>query len=146
MSSVDEAMDELLPRLKKGILMYSVQDDAKATYLGKRAPSDGYIEWKESAVKIERLVRAVSRPLPGAFTFLGNREIKIWKSRVWSIENIIGVPGRILRILENSFVVCTGDEHLEVQEWEGVELNDLMEGQMLGINWVTLYRKIIANG
>lgn len=145
MVSIDEGMKELLPLIKGGKLPYKVQDESQASYLGKRAPSDGYIEWDLPAEDIHLLIRAVSHPLPGAITFLGNTEIKIWRSKVWSSEYIVGVPGRIVKLLENSFVVCTGKKHLEITDWDGVEISDLIEGQKLGINFVTLYRKIIKN-
>jgi UDP-4-amino-4-deoxy-L-arabinose formyltransferase/UDP-glucuronic acid dehydrogenase (UDP-4-keto-hexauronic acid decarboxylating) len=138
-------MDEVLPLMKKGLLPVIVQDNKEASYLGKRAPSDGLINWQNTALDIERHIRSVSHPLPGAISFLGNREITIWKSREWSIQQIIGVPGRIVKIMNNSFVVCTGQGLLEIVEWEGVDISELVEGKMLGINWVVLYRKIMIN-
>ncbi|KAB1063551.1 methionyl-tRNA formyltransferase [Salibacter halophilus] len=145
MVSIDEAMDEVLPNIKKGWLSYHQQNEIQATYLGKRAPSDGYLDWELPAVDLQRLIRAVSHPLPGAITFLGEKEIKVWRAEVWNSENIVGVPGRIVKILENSFVVCTGEKHLEVVDWEGVALSELIEGHKLGINWVVLYRNYISN-
>jgi methionyl-tRNA formyltransferase len=146
MVSIDEAMDEVLPSMKDGEIPYHIQDETQASYLGKRAPSDGYLDWELPAKKLQRLIRAVSHPLPGAITFLGDKEIKVWQAEVWNSEDIAGVPGRIVRLLENSFVVCTGDKHLEIINWDGVKLSDLIEGQKLGINWVVLYRKIFING
>jgi methionyl-tRNA formyltransferase len=145
MEAIDNAMDEVLPLMKKGLLPVIVQDNKEASYLGKRAPSDGLINWQNTALDIERHIRSVSHPLPGAISFLGNREITIWKSREWSIQQIIGVPGRIVKIMNNSFVVCTGQGLLEIVEWEGVDISELVEGKMLGINWVVLYRKIMIN-
>lgn len=146
MVSIDEAMDEVLPNMKEGLLNYQEQDESQASYLGKRAPSDGYLDWDLPAVDLQRLIRAVSHPLPGGITFLGDKEIKVWRAEVWNAQAIVGVPGRIVKLLENSFVVCTGDKHLEIIDWEGVELSELIEGQKLGINWVVLYRKLFVNG
>lgn len=145
MFSIDEAMDEVLPNVKNGVLEYQAQDETQASYLGKRAPSDGYLNWEKPAIELQRLIRAVSHPLPGAITFLGDLEIKVWKAGVWNSEDIVGVPGRIVKILEKSFVVCTGDQHLEIIDWEGVKLSNLIEGQKLGINWVVMYRNFIKN-
>ena len=146
MVSIDEAMDEVLPNMKEGLLNYQEQDESQASYLGKRAPSDGYLDWDLPAADLQRLIRAVSHPLPGGITFLGDKEIKVWRAEVWNAEDIVGVPGRIVKLLENSFVVCAGDNHLEIIDWEGVELSELIEGQKLGINYVVLYRKLLSNG
>ena len=53
-----------------------VQTNEMATYLPKRSPSDGKIDWKLPARAIERLVRALSFPFPSAWSILdGLREI-----------------------------------------------------------------------
>lgn len=145
MREIDNAMDTVLPMIKAGGLPITSQNEKEATYLGKRAPSDGFIEWKDSAEHIEQLIRSVSYPLPGAITFKGEREVIIWKSRLWEVECIVGVPGRIVKLLPSTFVVSTGNGLLEIIEWEGLDFSDLIEGQLLGINWVVLYRKFIKN-
>tara|TARA_R110002050_G_scaffold270114_2_gene413074 strand:+ start:25053 stop:26015 length:963 start_codon:yes stop_codon:yes gene_type:complete len=146
MISIDEAMDEVLPNMKLGVLSYREQDESKASYLGKRAPSDGYLDWELPALDLQRLIRAVSHPLPGGITFLGEKEIRVWKSEVWNEQDIVGVPGRIVKINSVSFIVGTGSGLLEVTDWEGIELSEMIEGQKLGINWLLLYRKIFVNG
>lgn len=146
MDSIDHALDDILPKIKKGVIPFYEQDESKATYLGKRAPNDGYLNWELPAVNLCLLIRAVSHPLPGAITFLGETEIKIWRSQVWEEEDITGVPGRIVKVFENSFVVCTGEKHLEVTEWDGVGISKLRVGQKLGIDIVELYRKQFIHG
>ena len=47
-----------------------IQDDSKATYYPKRTPEDGKIDWSISALEIEHSIKAVTKPYPGAFTFL----------------------------------------------------------------------------
>ena len=54
------------------------QDESKATYAKKLTKDDGRIDWNRSAVEIERQVRAFN-PWPGAFTFLGDTMLKLWK-------------------------------------------------------------------
>lgn len=66
-----------------------------------RLPEDGCIEWSCSALEIDRLVRASSRPYPGAFTVLmykGKlRKLIVWASRVVCDATLdVGVPGHVI--------------------------------------------------
>lgn len=54
------------------------QDETKATYFGARTPADGQIDWTQSCTSVHNLVRAVTRPYPGAFSFLGGRKCFFW--------------------------------------------------------------------
>lgn len=56
------------------------QDPAKATVFPGRRPSDGAIDWTRNAGDIDALVRAVTRPYPGAFSFLNGRKVLIWET------------------------------------------------------------------
>ncbi|MGX8894802.1 bifunctional UDP-4-amino-4-deoxy-L-arabinose formyltransferase/UDP-glucuronic acid oxidase ArnA, partial [Enterobacter cloacae] len=42
---------------------------------------DGLIDWNADAKTVHNLVRAVTEPYPGAFTFLGERKMIIWRAR-----------------------------------------------------------------
>lgn len=142
LKGIDRALDKLLPDLKKGAVELKEQDHSKATYLGKRAPDDGYINWNDSAEEIALLVRAVSSPLPGAFTFYKGQQITIWKASVKKDAKFIGVPGRILESGERAFLIQTGDGVLEVLEYKGIEPEEIRVGRKLGINLIAEYRKI----
>ena len=41
----------------------------------------GDLNWTESAVKLERLIRGLN-PWPSAYTKLGDKTLKIWSARV----------------------------------------------------------------
>ena len=58
------------------------QDESQATKYGRRRPEDGLIDWSKSAREIHNLVRAVTRPYPGAFFYNGNKKVMVWKTRV----------------------------------------------------------------
>jgi UDP-4-amino-4-deoxy-L-arabinose formyltransferase/UDP-glucuronic acid dehydrogenase (UDP-4-keto-hexauronic acid decarboxylating) len=72
-------LDRVLPRLKEGTAPRVAQDHAKATYYGGRRPEDGEIDWNRAAADVRNLVRAVTRPYPGAFSYLGNRKCFFWE-------------------------------------------------------------------
>lgn len=93
------------------------QDHTRATYTAKRLPEDNQIDWRESTRTIFNLIRAVSEPYPGAFTFLNGRRLTIWRAQC--LENFppyIGrVPGRVVEVLpKRGSVVLTGDGALLV--------------------------------
>ena len=73
-------LDEVLPKLKDGTAPRTPQNHAQATYFGGRSPKDGEIDWSASADEIVNLVRAVTRPYPGAFSHTGNTKHLIWKA------------------------------------------------------------------
>jgi UDP-4-amino-4-deoxy-L-arabinose formyltransferase/UDP-glucuronic acid dehydrogenase (UDP-4-keto-hexauronic acid decarboxylating) len=54
------------------------QVESKATKFGRRGPADGLIDWRQAAGDVRNLVRAVTGPYPGAFTFAGERKLVVW--------------------------------------------------------------------
>lgn len=58
------------------------QNESFATVWPSRRPEDGEINIFESVWEAERLIRAVTKPYPGAFYFESNKKIIIWKARV----------------------------------------------------------------
>jgi methionyl-tRNA formyltransferase len=79
----------VLPELKKAISSTTAQDESQATYLGKRNPEDGLIDWKDNAEDIDRLIRAASNRCR-ARTYLGNQKMIIWNASVSTITNHLG--------------------------------------------------------
>jgi len=71
-------LDEVLPRIKDGTANREPQDHSKATYYGGRRPDDGEINWTVTAKQIRNLVRAVTRPYPGAFSYITNKKCIFW--------------------------------------------------------------------
>ena len=56
-----------LPQIKRRAAPRLPQDSSKSTTLGGRRPEDGLFQWTWPARRIHDLVRAVTRPYPGAF-------------------------------------------------------------------------------
>lgn len=107
--SIRIALDKWLPKLKNDIWDPVPQDDAKATYYGKREPCDSIINWKDNATRIDKLIKASTKPHDGAFTFFKDNFVIIWKSRVNKTHQIKGVVGRVLLIENNSYLVQCGE-------------------------------------
>ena len=70
-----------LPLILRGEAYGTEQDESQATYFGRRRPEDGRIDWSRGAREIHNLIRAVTHPFPGAFSFLDGRKFFIWKAK-----------------------------------------------------------------
>lgn len=111
------ALDQWLPTLRARGLVGVAQDESAATWFGRRTPEDGCIDWARPANDVVRLVRASTRPHPGAFTFDGDVVVRIWTASQ-SGEPIEGVVGRVLAVeSEGSFLVQAGDGPVRVDHW-----------------------------
>lgn len=77
-TAAQQVLGEALPALLSGNFSGTAQDHAAASYFGGRKPADGEIDWHESSANIYNLVRAVTRPYPGAFSYLGDRKLLFW--------------------------------------------------------------------
>jgi methionyl-tRNA formyltransferase len=85
--------DRYLDAVKADALRSQPQDQTAATYTCSRAPSDGEINWQASSESIERLVRALAPPAPGAFTYLQGESIVIADGR--AVAQPLSYEGRI---------------------------------------------------
>lgn len=110
-------LDELLPLIKRGQIPRIKQDLASGSYFGGRRPEDGRIDWKKSALEIYNLIRAVTRPYPGALALLENNE----KMIIWWVEpierNSDDIPGSV-NIREEEVLVQTGKNALKLMDIE----------------------------
>ena len=71
-------LGDLLPRIASGEIPRRPNDLARGSYFGGRRPEDGRIDWSRPAVEIYNLVRAVTRPFPGAFAELAGEKLTVW--------------------------------------------------------------------
>jgi UDP-4-amino-4-deoxy-L-arabinose formyltransferase / UDP-glucuronic acid dehydrogenase (UDP-4-keto-hexauronic acid decarboxylating) len=110
-SAAEAMLAEYLPLIRTGKAPRIPQDPAAATYFGRRRPSDGEIEWGKPAQAIANLVRAVTRPYPGAFTYAGSNQVMVWgaEARKASTDK---PPGTILSV--DPLEVSCGDGVLRI--------------------------------
>jgi methionyl-tRNA formyltransferase len=134
--AIGNALDKKLPELKTGLFNTTTQDAQSATYLGKRNPEDGMIDWNRSAKDIHKLIRATSSPLPGAYTYFNLKKITIMRASVFETSNFLGVPGRIILADDlNGIVVQAGNGFIKLEQIVGWNLEDLKVGHTLGFNF-----------
>lgn len=107
-----ELLDDLLPRIAKGTAPRTPQVQAQASYFGGRTPADGLIDWRRTARDVRNLVRAVTRPYPGAFTHSGQRKLLVWKGSVLAAPEH-AAPGHVVSV--DPLVVACGSEALLIE-------------------------------
>ncbi|SDD38195.1 methionyl-tRNA formyltransferase [Paracoccus isoporae] len=119
-------MARILPPLVAGIAAGErpaiPQDHDAATICARRRPEDGEIDWTRSAAMIERLIRAVGPPYPGATTRTGKSEIvTVTCARLHPrSDRFIGLPGQIQHIDGREVTVMCGDGRcLDLLDWSG---------------------------
>lgn len=109
-------LDRQLIPLLNGTAPRFPQNHAEATYFPGRRPEDGRINWDRPSTEIFNLIRAVTRPYPGAFTHLPT----LGPIRVWWAEptNELGTPGAILSL--NPLIIGTRDTALRLADYEPI--------------------------
>lgn len=105
---------ETLKRLEEGTLTRRKQDDSQSNYAKMLDKSLGQIDFHQSAIEIERLVRGLN-PWPSAYTLLDGKTLKIWQADVLE-GNDKGFPGEIIEVTKDTMVIKTGQGALDVKE------------------------------
>ena len=113
-----ELLRDVLPQLASGNAPRTPQDESKASRFGGRKPSDGLIDWSRDAESVRNLVRAVTKPYPGAFSFLGDRKCLVWKAETLP-ENEGARPGTVLSTDPLVVTCAKGALRLDTVRFEG---------------------------
>ncbi|WP_172684008.1 bifunctional UDP-4-amino-4-deoxy-L-arabinose formyltransferase/UDP-glucuronic acid oxidase ArnA [Desulfosarcina cetonica] len=114
-TAAGELLDKVLPRIIDGSAPRTPQDRSLASYFGGRRPADGEMDWRQPASAVRNLVRAVTRPYPGAFSHIGNRQCFFWSVR--ETEAASGSPGEVLSVAP--LVIRCGQGAVEVVTGQG---------------------------
>src|SRR5437762_3030199 len=113
-----ELVRQFVPKLLDGTAERTPQDTRRASAWPKRAPADGIIDWETRAPYLYDWVRAQTRPYPGAFTFLGDDRLIVWRARPVDLEEEAPAGTVVGREGEAAVVAC-GEGGLVLEEVEG---------------------------
>ena len=109
----------VLEGLETGSLVPRKQDPSAGRTWPKRRPEDGLVSWTDmTAPELHNMVRALTRPYPGAFFHFKGRKVFVWHSRV-PRRQLQGTPGRVLE--------KSGDEYLVACRKGTAAVNDLTD-------------------
>ncbi len=130
--AIERMTKKLLPQILNNSICPWKQNEEEATYLLRRTPEDGLINWNDSIEQIYRLIRAVSRPYPGAYgNYDGEHKVIIWRAECLKNDKYYGINGQIAWIAEEYFDVVCRDGLLRVWEHENVDNVKLFVGHKL---------------
>jgi methionyl-tRNA formyltransferase len=121
---------EYVPQLLARTAPRVPQDASRASVWPRRTPADGIIDWETRASFLYDWVRAQTRPYPGAFTFLGDQKVVVWRARPVELEES-APAGTIVAERPDGHVVACGEGGLLLEEIE-IATGSLSVGARLG--------------
>ncbi len=98
-----------------GRIKETVQDSGLATYADKIDKAMCRIDWCGSAKDISAQVRGLD-PMPGAYTTIGDNNLKLFSSTFKNQKAANGVPGRLISTAGGIMRIEAGTGILEVKE------------------------------
>jgi methionyl-tRNA formyltransferase len=125
-----ELVRDLVPQLVARTAPRIAQDPSRASAWPKRTPADGIIDWETRAPYLYDWVRAQTRPYPGAFTFLGDEKVVVWRAKPVELEQD-APAGTIVAAGGEGPVVACGEGGLLLEEVE-TSADELAVGARLG--------------
>ena len=120
---------EYMPQLVARTAPRAPQDPRRASTWHRRRPADGIIDWETRAPYLYDWVRAQTRPYPGAFTFLGDAKVVVWRARPVELQEA-APAGTVVAASPDGPVVACGEGALLLEEVEGAD--ELVVGSVLG--------------
>lgn len=126
-----------LSRLDAGPVAPMIQDDSLATYAAKVQREEGAIDWTDTAIEIDRKIRAFN-PVPGAHSFYNGVQLKVWRAEpAPSVGRV--PPGTIATVDPSGILVACGAgtslRLLELQRAGGkrMSVSDFTRGNLLSV-------------
>ncbi len=125
---------DVIEAMENGTLIERQQPNETEAYWHQRKDDDGEIHWRDlSAQAAYDMVRAITRPYPGAYSTIDGRRVRIFSASM-PTEVISGVPGRVCFLQgKGPFVVCRDRAvHLIDYEFDDGSPVELRHGAYLG--------------
>lgn len=151
--SLQQLLSQALPMLATGKAPRTPQDHSRATYCAKRVPDDGFIDWNLPAESVWTLLRAVTKPYPGAFTFYKSKKLCVWEAEYLGDGPYWGLPGQVQAVLDTGVLIQCGDgrhillKSVQLENELPLAANSLLRSHdKLGINLLTFYTRLSDGG
>ncbi|MHB2060617.1 bifunctional UDP-4-amino-4-deoxy-L-arabinose formyltransferase/UDP-glucuronic acid oxidase ArnA [Pseudomonas monsensis] len=110
-TAASNLLRDTLPNMLQGRITETPQDESKATVFGRRTPADGKLIWAKPAEELFNLVRAVTRPYPGAFCAVGEHKLIVWSAEVVK-GNEGQASGRVISV--DPLRIACGEDSLAI--------------------------------
>jgi methionyl-tRNA formyltransferase len=105
----------VLPELAAGRIQARAQPRDGVTYAEKLSKSEARIDWQQSAMQIDRQIRAFN-PWPVAVTTLQDEPVKLWRSRLAADATASAPPGTLLGLNGDALEIACGNGVVQVLE------------------------------
>ena len=116
------ALNRWLPELLSGVWNPRPQNEILASYNGRRSLDDGLLDWHQSSGELHALIRAASKPHPGAYTWHQGRKLIVWRAELEKHLPWRGTVGRVLHTEpERGALIQTGNGLLWLTRVQFVE-------------------------
>ncbi len=106
-----DAMLEAVDLVRDGKAPREEQDPDDGTYEGWCRKADARIDWSKPVDDVYNLIRGTN-PQPGAWTTLGEEEVKVFDSRKTDGS---GEPGTVIAVSDSGVTVAAADGAVEIQ-------------------------------
>ena len=106
-----ENINDILAKIVGNKFIVINQDNSKATYAKKITKHEAKLDWKKSAIELERKIRAYN-PYPVAHTNFNGIDLRIWESKV-KTSTLKLKPGTLLNG-KSTLDVMTGQNILSI--------------------------------
>ncbi len=110
-----EALLDILPQWIAGNLQPQEQPTEGITLTKLLTKEDGFIDWTDDAVSIERQIRA-SSPWPGAWTFWQEKGKRIVVHKAVVVVSSFTSPPGTVHIHDGKLLIICGKDALEIRE------------------------------
>ncbi len=102
-----QLLRETLPKIIAGTVQPIEQDPEKVSFAPTLTRDDEQLDFSQSYQKVFNRIRALS-PSPGAFTYLGDKLLKIWYATANVSFEGSGDPGQIVAVTSDGPLIACG--------------------------------------
>ena len=95
------------------------QSEKGVAYLPQRLPEDGEIDWNRNSNEIYNFIRALSKPYPGAYSYINNSIIRIWKGRPFNVtyEGNYTNGEVVAKLFNNDIIIKTEGSFFLIEDY-----------------------------
>jgi methionyl-tRNA formyltransferase len=115
-----------------------IAQDANPRYFPQRLPEDGQIDWNRTDTDIYNFIRALTKPYPGAFSYLNGGKLIVWSAKPFAVFTTKKYsPGQIVKKYTNGkLLVSTLNGFVQIDNYtfkssSEKETVSIEEGMML---------------
>ncbi|OPX55710.1 methionyl-tRNA formyltransferase [Oceanospirillum multiglobuliferum] len=108
-----EALKQAVDALSLGTLVAEVQDDSLSNYAEKLSKAEGELDWNQSAIQLDRVVRAFN-PWPVAWTLFNGQPLRIWQAQPEATQSDLPV-GTVISSDKTGVLVACGEGALRLK-------------------------------